>query len=61
MKKICYVATIPITIRAFFIPQLQFLAENGVDVTVICSPDETLQDELGDAVRSQRYCSQEFY
>lgn len=51
MKKVCYIATIPSTIRAFFIPQLQFLSENGFDVTVICSPDETLQDELGDGVR----------
>ena len=36
MKKICYVVTIPLTIRAFFIPQLKYLADNGFDVTVVC-------------------------
>lgn len=47
MKKICYVVTIPLTIRSFFIPQLKHLADNGFDVTVICSYDEGLQKELG--------------
>lgn len=51
MNKICYVLTVPITVRAFFIPQLKFLSENGFDVTVICSSDPTLQDELGENVR----------
>ncbi len=51
MKKICYVVTIPLTIRSFFIPQLQYLAENGFDVSVICSSDEKLQKELGGKVR----------
>ena len=47
MKRICYVVTIPTTIRAFFIPQLKYLSENDYDVTVICSPDADLQEELG--------------
>lgn len=51
MKKICYVVTIPLTIKAFFIPQLQFLAAHGYDVTVICSPDDTLESELGGGIR----------
>lgn len=51
MKKICYVVTIPLTIRAFFIPQLHFLADNGYEVTVICSKDDELQSELGDKVK----------
>lgn len=50
MKKICYVVTIPSTIRSFFIPQLKYLSENGFDVTVICSPDDGLQEELGDKI-----------
>ena len=33
--KICYVVTIPLTIEAFFISQLQYLAANGFDVTVV--------------------------
>ena len=51
MKKICYVVTIPLTIRAFFIPQLKYLAENGFDVCVICDKDDALQGELGDRIR----------
>ncbi len=51
MKKICYVLTISKTVRAFFIPQLKYLSENGYDVTVICSPDEALQDDLGEGIK----------
>ncbi len=51
MRKICYITTISITIKAFFIPQLKYLSENGYEVVVICSPDEDLQKELGDKVR----------
>lgn len=47
---ICYIATVPGTIKAFFIPQLQYLAANGFDVTVVCSPSETLQTQLGERV-----------
>lgn len=52
-KKICYVVTIAATIESFFIPQLKYLAENGLDVTVICSPSDTfdLQEKLGDSIR----------
>ena len=49
--KICYVVTISDTIKAFFIPQLKYLAEKGFDVTVICSPDRYLQDKLGNEIR----------
>lgn len=48
--KICYVVTVPITIRAFFIPQLKYLAENGFDVSVVCSKDDFLQKELGEKI-----------
>ena len=51
MKKICYITTIATTIRAFFIPQLKYLAEHGYDVTVICSPDLSLTGELGDSIK----------
>lgn len=50
MKKICYVVTVSVTIRTFFIPQLKYLSENGFDVTVICSSDDGLQEELGDKI-----------
>lgn len=51
ISKICYVVTIPGTIESFFIPQLQYLAQNGFDVTVICSPDKKLQEKLGEEIR----------
>lgn len=51
MKKLCYVVTMPLTIRAFFIPQLKYLSESGFAVTVICSPDDKLQDELGTSIK----------
>lgn len=50
MMKICYVVTIPLTIRSFFIPQLKYLADNGFDVTVICSHGEAVQEELGTSI-----------
>lgn len=51
MIKICYVVTIPLTIESFFIPQLQYLASNGFDVTVVCSNDSSLQEKLGESIR----------
>lgn len=47
MIKVCYVVTAPGTIRAFFVPQLKYLAIKGFDVTVICSYDKSLSEELG--------------
>lgn len=51
MKKICYITTVALSIRSFFIPQLKHLAENGYDVTVICSPDDNLQNDLGEGIK----------
>ena len=51
MKKICYVVTIGLTIRAFFIPQLKYLASHGYDVTVVCSPDDELTNLLGSDIK----------
>lgn len=51
MIKLCYVVTIPLTIETFFFPQLQYLAANGFDVTVICSDDSRLQEKLGKSIR----------
>lgn len=50
MKKICYITTISTTIKAFFVPQLEYLSQNGYDVTVICSPDEKLRNKLNDNI-----------
>ena len=51
MKKICYITTISLSIDSFFIPQLRYLADNGFDVTVVCSPDNQLQERIGKTVR----------
>lgn len=48
MKKICYIATIPFTIRSFFMDQMIYLAKNGFEVNVICGFDEKLQEDLGE-------------
>lgn len=50
-QKLCYVATVPGTVRSFFKTQLQYLANCGYEVTVICSQNENLQEELGENVR----------
>ena len=50
MKKICYIVTVPLSIRAFFIPQIKYLSANGFDVSVICNQDDLIENELGDAV-----------
>lgn len=50
-RKICYITTLSETVRDFFIPQIKYLEENGFDVSVITSPDDTLQDELGENIR----------
>ena len=47
MNKICYVTTLSVSIRAFFIEQLKFLSENGFSITVICSSDDKLKETLG--------------
>ncbi len=46
MKKICYITTISLTIKSFFVPQLKHLADKGYQTTVICSYDESLEKEL---------------
>ena len=41
----------PETIRAFFVPQLQYLSAHGYDVTVICSSDEKMSSILGKDIK----------
>ncbi len=50
-KKICYVTTIPGTMRAFFVTQLQHLDACGYEVCAICSPDDIITPELKKKVR----------
>ena len=51
MKKLCYITTISLSIKSFFVPQLKYLANNGFDVTVVCSKDDELAKILGENIR----------
>lgn len=51
MKRICYVVTIPLTIRSFFVSQLRYLSEHGFEVSVICSNDGSIKDDLGEKIK----------
>lgn len=48
-KKICYITTIPGTM-GFFKDQLNYLDENGFDVTVICSYGKQLREKINPSV-----------
>ena len=50
IRKICYVVTIPTTIRSFFMSQLQYLAKPGFDVSVSCARDEKLLEDMGKGI-----------
>jgi glycosyltransferase involved in cell wall biosynthesis len=45
-KRICFVATLAVTLKAFVFPQAKYLLENGWDVTFICAEDENFHKEL---------------
>lgn len=51
MKKICYLTTIKDSISAFFVPQLNYLSENGFEVTVISDRSLKYSKELSKRVR----------
>lgn len=51
MKKICYIVTLPVTIKAFFIPQLKYLSNKGFEVSVICNEDFELRNELNNEIK----------
>ena len=52
MKKVCFVTTVSLTVRAFFIPILAYLKENtDWDLTVICDEDPSLEKVLPEGVR----------
>lgn len=51
MKKICFVTTVSLTIRAFVLPVIRYFKENtDWDITVICHEDPQLQDLLPEGV-----------
>ena len=52
MKKLCFVTTISLTVRAFLVPILRHMAANtDWELTVICDDDPTLVTDLPQGVR----------
>ena len=52
MKKLCYVTTVSVTIKAFVLPVLKQLCRNtDWEVTVICDQDPNLAELLPEGVR----------
>ena len=49
MYKICYVTTIPGTIRAFILRSAEYLYQTGeFDISFICNPDDAITAEFPD-------------
>lgn len=52
MKKLCFITTVPMTIRAFVLPVVTYLnEETDWEITIICDDDVTLNQELPEGVR----------
>lgn len=50
-KRICFVTTLPITLKTFVHVQAEFLMRNGWDVTLICSEDSNFHHEVPKGVK----------
>ena len=50
-KRICFVTTLPMTLKAFVHPQAEYLLQNGWDVTWICAEDPNFYNEVPAGVR----------
>ena len=46
-QHVTFLGDVRIIWDAFFIPQLHYLAKNGFEVSVVCSPDASIENELG--------------
>ena len=51
MKRICFVTTLPVTLKAFVRPQAESLVRNGWDVTWICAEDSNFHIDVPDGVK----------
>ncbi|CEN76506.1 group 1 glycosyl transferase [[Clostridium] sordellii] len=45
-KKICIITTISLSIKSFFLEQIDYLSKSGYDVTIICNTDNELENLL---------------
>lgn len=50
-KRICFVTTMSVTLKAFVYPQAVALLRNGWDVTFVCSKDLDFQQEIPEGIR----------
>lgn len=50
-KKICIITTISSSIKSFFLEQIEYLGQNGYEVTVICDNDSEFKSILGSNVK----------
>ncbi len=50
-KRICFITTLPVTLKAFVRPQTEFLLQNGWDVTWICAEDTNFSKDIPNGVR----------
>ncbi len=44
--RICFVTTLPITLKTFVFPQAKYLLQNGWDVTLICAEDASFEKTI---------------
>ena len=52
MKKVCLIATVPMTVRAFLIPMARYYRENtDWDISILCDQDPTLAANPGSWVK----------
>ena len=52
MKRICYVTTVPGTLKSFVIPVAKYLKEaTDWDISVICDEDDAFHQSLPDGIR----------
>lgn len=51
MNKICVVVTIPATLKAFLVDQMQFFSRQGFEVTLISSDDGKIKNELPEGLK----------
>lgn len=52
MKKICLIATVPMTVRTFLIPIARYYRENtDWDISILCDYDPNLEREMPEGVR----------
>lgn len=49
--RLCSVTTVPITLEKFVVPAMEYLAENGYDITLVCNMDNGFLQSYQDRFR----------